>query len=151
MTRLFPQHAKELPPERRTARTAALFGAFSVTAAGAVYFVFMLVLLLSGRMTFPPDGHTQDFGGISTLLAAVLLPVLFVSVHWLVPDGKRVLSALGVVFCAIFSALVSINRFAQLSVVRLSILEGNTEGLARFLPYDALACSPWRWPAGGYF
>lgn len=134
---LASQHAVSLPLKSRPAYRLALISTFIVTLLGAVYFVFMVFLAAGGGMTMPPPEAAQLFGGVSTAVAALLLPVLFVSLHYLAPDDSKVYTLLGVVFCTLFSAFVGINRFAQLSVVRLSVLEGNTEGLAWFMPYES--------------
>ncbi len=122
--------------EKRPAYRLALLSSAITTACGLVYLVFMGVLAATGGMTFPPSETVQLFGGISTAVSALLLPVLFVSVHYLVPSKLKVYSLLGIVFCGMFSVFVGINRFVQLSVVRISLLEGNAAGLERFLPYD---------------
>jgi hypothetical protein len=57
------------------------------------------------------------------------------ALHHTVPAGRRLFSLLGVVFSSAFMVMVSINRFVQLGVVRLSVLHGDTKGLERFLPY----------------
>lgn len=132
----FPLHPQSLAAEKRPAFMLAVVSAFLITLLGAAYFVFMACLAAGGGMTFPPSESVQLFGGITTALAALLMPVLFASLHYLVPQKAKVFSLLGTVFCTLFSAFVGINRFVQLSVVRLSLLEGNTEGLSRFLPYD---------------
>lgn len=128
--------AESIPENNRPAWRLALITSLLVTVLGAVYFVYMVCLAVGGKMTFPPSQDVQLFGGVTTALAALLLTVMFVSVHSLAPDRVKVYSLTAVVFCALFSAFVGINRFVQLSVVRLSLLEGKTEGLSRFLPYD---------------
>lgn len=129
-------HPSQLPEEKRSAFMLALASAFLSTLLGTVYFVFMLCLALGGGMTLPPSDTVQLLGGIVTAIGALLLPVLFVSIHYLVPQKVKVYSLLGILFCTLFAAFVGINRFVQLSIVRLSLLEGSTEGLSRFLPYD---------------
>lgn len=135
-TRLFSQYAGRLPEDHRAARMLAIISTFLITFIGIVYFIFMLILMAGGGMVMPPADYVQTFGGIVTLLSAVLLPIMFTSVHRMVPPRRKVFSSIALAFCIVFAVLVGINRFVQLSVVRLSILEGNTEGLARFLPYD---------------
>jgi hypothetical protein len=122
--------------DKHPAYLTALLSASLVTLLGLVYGAGMVCFAASGKIAFPPGDDVQLFGGVTTALAALLLPVLFVSAHELTPARTRVFSMLGVVFCTLFSAFVAINRFVQLSVVRLSLLAGDTEGLERFLPYD---------------
>lgn len=130
------QPVKTVEDSKRAAYHMAVISSLLVTLLGIVYGATVAILALKGRMTFPPGDDVQLFGGVTTLLAALLLPMLFVSLHELAPENKRVFSRLAIVFCTLFSAFVGINRFVQLSVVRLSVLAGDTEGLERFLPYD---------------
>ena len=125
-----------LPEEKRTTYLLALLSSFLVTLLGMVYFAATVCFALGGQMTYPPGDSIQLFGGITTALAALLMPVFFVSMHYMAPVKAKVCTLLAVVFCVLFSAFTGINRFVQLSIVRLSLLEGNTVGLERFLPYD---------------
>lgn len=60
-----------------------------------------------------------------------------VGIAYLAPEGRRVLSLLGVIFAAAFMVMVSINRFVQLTVVRPLAAEGSAAGLERWMPYGS--------------
>ena len=107
-----------------------------LTVLGGVYLVVMLLSVLFGQISLPPSESLQLFAAIETIIMAPLIIMLLTSVHYLVPKSKKVLSHCGLMFACVFAAMVSINRFVQLGVVRLSILGGDTEGLKRFLPYE---------------
>jgi hypothetical protein len=127
---------KLLPAEKRPAYQLALWTSILITVLGILYSAVIAILAFNGGMTFPPAEPVQLFGGVTTILAALLLPVLFGSLHFLVPENKKIYTLLTISFGLVFTVFVSINRFIQVSIVRLSTLEGNTDGLARFLPYD---------------
>jgi hypothetical protein len=65
-----------------------------------------------------------------------LLIIIIVSIHYIVPADRKILSHLGIIFCSIFAIMVSINRFIQLIVVRPGVISGDVEGLKRFYPYQ---------------
>ena len=50
------------------------------------------------------------------------------------PD-KKVLGVIGLAFTILFAAVVCMNRFTQLTVIRQSFLLADTADLDRFLPY----------------
>jgi len=102
---------------------------------GIVYFIWAGAYLAAHGFVLPPAGALQLFGGITTILYAVVLVVLMASIHEATPVGMRILSRLAMIFTALFCAVVSINRFAQLSVVRQRISSGETEGISWFLAY----------------
>jgi hypothetical protein len=103
---------------------------------GIVYFLNMIVLLVTGKFTNPPPDSTQVFAGIATFIGAPLLIILMACVQSFMSDRKKILGQIGLIFTALFAVVVSINRFVQFSIVRPGIAGGETEGLIRFLPYD---------------
>lgn len=126
--------------DRSTAGLAWQLGFYATTVLavmGVLYFLLITGLLVTGNLSLPPSGTVQMIGGIMTILMAPLLVVLVASLHALAPLEKKILSQVGLVFTALFAMAVSMNRFVQLSVVRQGFLHGQTEGLARFLPYEA--------------
>lgn len=128
--------AATLPEGMRPARRLAIISSFLITVLGLAYFIGLVFFAAGGKMTFPPPDGVQLFGGITSAVAVLLMPVLFVSLHCLVPAKAKVYSLLAVVFCTLFSVFVGINRFVQLSVVRVSLQAGDAGDLRRFLPYD---------------
>lgn len=61
---------------------------------------------------------------------------LFAAIRHIAPGEKAILGTLGLVFTALFAMSVSINRFVQLTVIRLAPAGPASADLARFLPYS---------------
>jgi len=115
--------------------TLGYWSALSVTVAGVAYLLVISVLMATGKFTLPLPDSVELFAAWDTIASGPLLVTALVAVHGLVPAARRPFAQLGVVFAAVFMVMVSINRFVQLTVIRPSMLEGNTSGLERFMPY----------------
>lgn len=70
---------------------------------------------------------------IPSLLLAPTFVVLMVSLHYYASPDKKIWSHLGVAFALIYAAMASINYLLQLTVVRLSIVNKEIDGLAMFV------------------
>lgn len=70
---------------------------------------------------------------IPSLLLAPTFIVLMVSIHYYAAPDKKIWSHLGIAFALIYAVMASINYITQLTVVRLSILNKETDGLAMFV------------------
>jgi hypothetical protein len=70
---------------------------------------------------------------IPSLLLAPTFVVLMVSLHYYASPDKKIWSHLGIAFALIYAVMASINYIIQLTVVRLSILNKETDGLAMFV------------------
>lgn len=70
---------------------------------------------------------------IPSLLLAPTFIVLMVSIHYYAVPDKKIWSHLGIVFALIYAVMASINYITQLTVVRFSILNKETDGLAMFV------------------
>jgi len=73
------------------------------------------------------------------LLFGPLFVVFINSFYEVVPPGKKVLVRLGIFFGLAFAILSSLHYFVQLSMVRMNILQGATNGLEHFVqanPYS---------------
>jgi hypothetical protein len=127
------------PPytEKRLASSLGYWCALLTTLGGVVYFLLILGLLLTGQFIFPPSDAVQLFGGIISLLFCPFIVLVMASLHAVTDAERKVFSLGGLAFTALFAGLVSINRFTQLGVVRLSIASEVVEGLEWFLPYGA--------------
>ncbi len=125
---------KDIAPSNLTGYLG-FWSAAIVTVTGIVYFIWAGAYLAAHGFALPPVGALQLFGGITTILDAVFLVVLMASIHETTPARMRILSRLAMIFTVLFCAMVSINRFAQLSVVRQRISSGETEGISWFLAY----------------
>ncbi len=107
----------------------------AATANGAIYFLVILVALLTGKFTMPPSGIVQVIGGILSLLICPLLVIVMASLHTVTPAPRQGFSLISLAFTLLFAISVSINRFSQLGVVQQSLALGNTSGIEWFLPY----------------
>lgn len=126
----------KVPIEKRPAFMLGMVSSLLITVVGLAYFIVMLIMFMNGMMTLPPAEKIQNFAAIVSIISAPLIIILCSSIHYLTPTRRKVFSLLGIAFSLIFAAFVCMNRFIQLSIVRLSILEGNMEGIYRFLPYE---------------
>jgi len=81
------------------------------------------------------ESYAASFHSIQTLpQAAGIIMVLgfvgvMVSIHYYAPPGQKILSQLGIIFAAIYAAIVSVNYIIVLSVVRPNIQSGILDGL----------------------
>lgn len=103
---------------------------------GIAYLLMMISLIISGNATMPPPDYVQMFSGISGMTAGPLFVVLMACLMNFMPEDYKILGQIGLVFTALFAGMVGINRFVQFSIVRPAVLNGNTESVLRFMPYD---------------
>ena len=78
----------------------------------------------------------QPVGMLPLIPSLFLVPafiVLMVSLHYYAAPDKKIWSHIGIAFTLIYAAMASINYITQLTVVRLSILNRETDGLAMFV------------------
>jgi hypothetical protein len=122
--------------KKKLSLALGFYSSLILTILGVIYFVVILILFITGKNTIPPSEPVQLFGAIETILMAPLLIIIFTSIHYIISEDKKILSHLGIIFCSIFAVMVSINRFVQLIVVRLSVIAGDIKGLERFYPYE---------------
>ena len=109
----------------------------SVVAAvlGAAYLVMLVAFFATQGFVFPPAPVVQLTAGVITFLTAPTLVVVFVAIRE-DPGNGGVLGTAGVCFAVLFAAVVSINRFIQLTVVQQAPAGADTPDLARFVPYS---------------
>ncbi len=73
---------------------------------------------------------SQMYWLFPAFLLAMTLVVLMTSIHYHVAEKRKALSMVALVFIAIYASLITVNYFLQLTVVRPSMLTGETEGLS---------------------
>ena len=96
-----------------------------------------------------PESTSTPFG-----LAVLLTPSLFlgtafailmVCVHYYAPAERKIWSHLGLVFTVIYTVLISINYYVQLTFVLPHLLDGTTDGVRvqpfLFVPFDSFLYS----------
>ncbi len=84
----------------------------------------------------------KSLAQLSMLCFAPLYVVLSNSIHEVTPPTKQVATRLGLAFGLLFAMLVGGFYFVQLSTVRLSVIEGQWDGLEQIVqanPYGALS------------
>ena len=122
-----------------TDRLVSRLGTWSavvVAVLGAIYLALLIGYFSTEGFVFPPTPFVQLMGGIITFLTAPALLVLFAAIQHASPPEKSILGTLGLTFTGLFAVCVSINRFTQLTVIRLSPAGPASQDLARFLPYS---------------
>lgn len=122
--------------DRPVAIATGYWSALTGTAIGIAYTAVLGVLFATGSFTLPLPEWVQVFAAVVTIVSGPFMVAMLAAVHYVLPAGGRLFSLLGVVFAAVFMVMVSINRFVQLAVVRISTIKGNTAGLERFMPYE---------------
>ncbi len=70
---------------------------------------------------------------IPSLLLAPTFVVLMVCLHSYAPNAKKIWSQVGLSFAIVYATMACINYVVQLTVVRLSILNREVDGLAMFV------------------
>jgi hypothetical protein len=120
---------KELPGR------LGFWGSAFISVLGVVYLVTIIHHFATLGFAVPPTQSVQTVGGLVTIFSAPAILVIFAVIAHLAPKEKRILGKVGLSFAILFVAMVSINRFVQLTVIRQSSLAEQASDLARFLPY----------------
>ena len=106
--------------------------------------IIMMISSITAAADTPPGWHgieafvasfqsIQMLPLIPSLVLAPTFIVLMVSIHYYAAQEKRIWSHLGIVFAIVYAVMASLNYIIQLTVVRLSILNKETDGLAMFV------------------
>jgi hypothetical protein len=115
-------------------RRIGIWGGIFFVILGFVYIGLIAVMVLFGS-GFPPVEPYQTIFNILILITAAWMVFYWTVLHQAVQGEKKLFSLASLVMIVIFATLTSINRYVALTVVRQSILSGNTTGLEWFLPY----------------
>jgi hypothetical protein len=103
-----------------------------IAVLGVIYLALLMIYFSTQGFVFPPSQFVQLSGGIITILTVPGLIVLFTAIRYVNEGENKILGSLGITFITLFAAMVSINRFVQLTVIQQS---AGSPDLARFLPY----------------
>jgi hypothetical protein len=78
-----------------------------------------------------------------SLFLGICFLVLMVSIHYYAPEESKLWSHIGLVFATIYTALISINYFVQLTLVVPHMQAGETESVKflLFIPFDSFLYS----------
>jgi hypothetical protein len=122
--------------------SAALATLFSI-GYGVTLIITMISMSANAADTSPGWNGIESFVAsfqsiqmlslIPSLLLAPTFIVLMVSIHYYAAPDKKIWSHLGIAFTLVYAVMASINYITQLTVVRLSILNKETDGLAMFV------------------
>lgn len=120
--------------KKNTAGQIGFWSSVYNAALGGIYLLIIIYSLSIGGMENPNSPFVQLAGGIITFLIVPGLVIQFTAIRFVNEKENNVLGALGVNFIVLFAAMVSINRFVQLTVIQQN-LPNLPPDLTRFLPY----------------
>jgi hypothetical protein len=137
--------------ERKLSWTVSKLGYWSAFLASFFSIVYIIGQLaewmnLMGSGGGPENASTA-LGLIVLLVPSLLLAssftLLMVSVHYYASEEEKIWSLSGVIFAAIYCALVSINYFVQLTLVVPHMMKGEIASVRPFLftPFDSFIYS----------
>jgi hypothetical protein len=118
--------------EKNIARKLGFWSSVYIAVLGVIYLALLILYFSTQGFVFPPSQFVQLSGGIITFLTAPGLIILFTAIRYVSDSKNKILGSLGITFITLFAAMVSINRFVQLTVVQQG---AGSPDLARFLPY----------------
>ena len=137
--------------ENRISPSVSRLGYWSAVLASffsIIYIVFQLAewldLLGSGG---GPENPSTAFGLIILLTPSLLLApsfaLLMLCVHYYAPEDKKVWSHAGLIFATVYTVMVSINYYVQLTLVVPHLMRGEVESIRPFLftPFDSFIYS----------
>jgi hypothetical protein len=114
-----------------------LWGSAFLAALGAVYLALLVGNFVTVGFSSPPTPFVQTVGGIVTIISAPAILLVVAAIRDLAPTERAIYGTIALSFTVLFVAMVSINRFVQLTIVRPSTPEAQVGDLARFLPYSS--------------
>lgn len=94
-----------------------------------------------------PESPSTSLGIIVLLVPSLFLApsfaLLMLSVHYYAPEEKKIWSHAGIMFAAIYTVMVSINYYVQLTLVLPHMMRGEIESVRPFLftPFDSFIYS----------
>lgn len=132
-----PAPAKTARPRSATTGPTAMLGFASAVLAAVLTAVFVALAVAypgnewRGIEAYANAFRTSDVAQlVPVLLLTPVIIVLVASIYASAPEARRVFGQIGLVFAAVYAAIISVNYAIQLLVVRLNVLAGDLEGLA---------------------
>jgi hypothetical protein len=118
-------------------------GFWSAVITGGLALAWPVTLAIQWSVSPPApwggiEAYARSFSLLQMLNLVPSLPlaaafvVMMVSLHYYVPDEKKIWTMVGLMFAVIYAVMASINYLIQFIVVAPALLEGQTEGLALF-------------------
>jgi hypothetical protein len=142
---------KEQSMEGKFSPTVARIGFWSAVLA-TVFSITYIVGQLAEWLNLLGSGGGPENPSTALGLIVLLTPSLFlgtsflvlmVSIHHIAPEGKKIWSHAGIVFATMYTALISINYYVQLTLVVPHLLRGDVESVRflLFIPFDSFLYS----------
>jgi hypothetical protein len=133
--------------EANISPTVNKFGFWSALLA-SLFSIIYIVGQLAEWLGWLGSGGGPESPSTALGLVVLLTPSLFlgssfllltVSIHYAAPVERKIWSHAGVVFATIYTALISINYFVQLTLVVPHLVRGEVESIRPFLfiPFDS--------------
>lgn len=94
-----------------------------------------------------PESSSTSLGIIVLLIPSLLLApsfaLLMLSVHYYAPQDKKIWSHAGILFAAVYTVMVCINYYVQLTLILPHMLKNDLEPVRPFLftPFDSFSYS----------
>ncbi len=94
-----------------------------------------------------PENASTALGLIVLLVPSLLLApsfaLLILCVHYYAPESKKIWSHAGIIFAVVYTVMVSINYYVQLTLVVPHLMSGEVESIRPFLftPFDSFIYS----------
>ena len=107
----------------------------------STFTIFSVVLAVGTALVFPPkawsgiQSYAENFNVlemanfIPDILLAPTVVILMACIHSGAPEKKKIFSLIGLAFASIYAAIIPINYYLQLFVVRLNLQSGTLGGL----------------------
>ncbi len=87
----------------------------------------------SDLLTYYPRDYYWMYLAVFQLFAFI---IFVVSIHYLASNEKKIFSSLGVAFALISTTVLLVDYFIQFAVVPMSMIKGETEGIALLTQYN---------------
>jgi len=140
-------------PDRTIPRPVSQIGFWSAVSATVFSIGYGIAVIIMVVSTITANERLSGLTGIDLIIATFqpvqmlpLIPslllapdfvVLMVTIHYYATPEKKIWSHLGIAFALIYATMSAINYITQLTVVRLSILNQETDGLSMFVMGNA--------------
>lgn len=150
---LWPATASDFVMENTCSPTVGKLGFWSAVLATlfSVFYVVAQVAEWLGLLGSPggPESASTPFGLLVLLTPSLFLgtafAVLMVSLHHYAPEERKVWSHVGLVFATVYTVLVSVTYYVQLTFVLPHLLRGDVGSVQvqpfLFVPFDSFLYS----------
>src|SRR4029079_19347162 len=131
-----------------SARRAGFCSAVAATALSLTYVVGQLAEWLGWLGSAGgPESASTPLGIVVLLTPSLFLGpsflILMICVHYYAAEDRKIWSHIGLIFASIYTVLISINYYVQLTLVLPHMIQGETDSIKflLFTPFDSLLYS----------